>query len=119
MNKHITKAQIERALHLTREAQIGIQGYFIFGDPAETCQTAYETLDFWERYRDYHITMGYIRPYPGSPLWNGEVARGHLNTDQAQLEFIDKCVYAPPNLSKMSDKEWFTLQKDVQRAIIM
>ena len=119
MNKHITKAQIERALHLTREAQIGIQGYFIFGDPAETRQTAYETLDFWERYRDYHITMGYIRPYPGSPLWNGEVARGRLNTDQAQLEFIDQCVYAPPNLSKMSDKEWFTLQKDVQRAIIM
>lgn len=119
MNKHITKAQIGRALYLTREAQIGIQGYFIFGDPAETSQTAYETLDFWERHRDYHITMGYIRPYPGSPLWSREMAQGHLDTDRVQLEFIDQCVYAPPNLTKMNDKEWFALQKDVQKAIIM
>ena len=119
MNKHISKTQIERALYLTREAVIGIQGYFIFGDPAETSQTAYETLDFWERHRDYHITMGYISPYPGSPLWNREMAQGHLDTDRVQLEFIDQCVYAPPNLTKMNDKEWFALQKDVQKAIIM
>ena len=118
MNKHISKTQIEKALHLTREAGICSQGYFIFGDPAETSQTAYETLDFWEKHRDYHITMGYIRPYPGSPLWDREMALGHLGTDKAQLELIDKCVYAPPNMTQMNDKEWFRLQKDVQKAII-
>ena len=118
MNKHINKTMIENALDLTREAGIGVQGYFIFGDPEETTQTAYDTLNFWKAHRDHHITMGYIRPYPGSVLWNRETAKGHLDTDEAQLELIDKCVYAPPNMTRMNKKEWFALQRDVQKAII-
>ncbi len=118
MKKNITKLQIERAMELTRKAGIGIQGYFIFGDTAETKETAYETLDFWKKHKDYHITMGYIRPYPGSELWKRAIAAGHLKTFAEQLNFLDKCVSAPPNLSKMNGKEWFELQKDVQKAII-
>lgn len=119
MRKGIIKAQIERALKLTREAGIGIQGYFIFGDTAETKETAYETLDFWNKYSDYHITLGYIRPYPGSELWRRELASGRLDTPAEQLSFISKCVDSPPNLSRLSGKEWFELQKDVQKAIIL
>ena len=119
MNKHIVKAQIERALKLTRKAEIGIQGYFIFGDPAETKETAHETLDFWEKYSDYHITMGYIRPYPGSELWKREVSHEYLSTPEDQLRFIDLCVQAPPHLSNMNKGEWFELQKDVQKSLIM
>lgn len=66
MKKKINNVQIERALKLTRKAGIGIQGYFIYGDPAETKETAYETLNFWKKFKDYHITMGYVRPYPDS-----------------------------------------------------
>lgn len=119
MNKHITRAEIEKALKLTRKAGIGTQGYFIFGDPAETKETAYETLDFWKKYNSYHLTMGYVRPYPGSELWKNEMSKRHLNSASDQLEFIDKCVYDPPNLSKMNKKEWFEFQKDVQKAIIL
>jgi len=115
MNKHITSKEIEKALELTRKAGIGIQGYFIFGDPAETKETAYETLNFWKKRRDYHITMGYIRPYPGSELWKKKMSRC---SDTEHLEFLNKCVNCPPNLSKMSREEWFELQKDVQKAII-
>ncbi len=119
MKKHITKVQIEKALILTRKAGIGIQGYFIFGDTAETKETAYETLHFWKKYRDYHITMGYVRPYPGSELWDREIVEGRLNTAADQLRLLDQCVNNPPNLSRMDEKEWFGLQKDVQKAIIL
>lgn len=119
MNKHITRAEIEKALKLTRKAGIGIQGYFIFGDPAETKETAYETLDFWKKHNSYHLTMGYVRPYPGSELWKNEMSKRHLSSASDQLEFIDKCVYDPPNLSTMNEKEWFEFQKDVQKAIIL
>lgn len=119
MNKHITKAEIEKALKLTRKARMGIQGYFIFGDPAETKETAYETLDFWKKHYDYHLTMGYVRPYPGSELWKNEMGKRHLNSASDQLEFIDKCVYDPSNPSKMNEKEWLEFQKDVQKAIIL
>jgi len=42
MNKKIHVEQIENAIKLTREAKIGIQGNFLFGDPAETSETISE-----------------------------------------------------------------------------
>lgn len=119
MQKHITKVQIEKALKLTRKAKIGSQGYFIFGDPAETKETAYETLNFWKKHRDYHITLGYIRPFPGSVLWNQVMAKGRFKTQKDQLRFLDQCISAPPNMTKMNKKEWFELRKDVQKAIML
>lgn len=118
MKKNITISQIERAMDLTRKAGIGIQGYFIFGDPAETSETACETLDFWTKHKDYHITMGYIRPYPGSVLWKREITSNKLNSTSEQLNFLDHCILNPPNLTKMNEREWFELQKNVQKALI-
>jgi radical SAM superfamily enzyme YgiQ (UPF0313 family) len=118
MNKHITAAQIERAMVLTRQAGIGIQGYFIYGDPAETLETGLETLSFWNRHRDYHLTMGYVRPYPGSALWERETTEKDLSPD-GQLELLDACINRPPNISSMSHEEWFHLKKEVTRATIL
>ena len=119
MNKHITKDQIEKALIMTRNAGIGIQAYFIFGDTRETVDTARETLDFWKRYKDYHITLGYIRPYPGSDLWQQQIDTGKLETFDQQLAFLDLCIASPPNLTSMTPDEWFELQKDVQKELLL
>lgn len=119
MKKKINNVQIERALKLTRKAGIGIQGYFIYGDPAETKETAYETLNFWKKFKDYHITMGYVRPYPGSVIWNNQIVKGNLSSPEEQISFLDRCINDPPNICTMNAKEWFELQKDVQKAIIM
>lgn len=118
MNKHINAAQIERAMILTRKSGIGIQGYFIFGDPAETLNTGIETLTFWKKHRDYHLTMGYVRPYPGSVLWEQEVTKRDLTHCQ-QLAFLDACIYRPPNMTSMSHIEWFHLKKEITKAIIL
>jgi len=119
MRKNITKDQIRNALKLTREAGIGIQGYFIFGDTMETKETAYETLAFWEEHKDYHITLGCIRPYPGSILWDKAITKYDLNTDSKQLDFLDKCINDPPNLSCLNDQEWSELRKDIQRVLLL
>ncbi len=114
MKKFISSEQIERALRLSRAAGIGVQGYFIFGDPAETVETAKRTLDFWKVHEDYHITLGFVRPYPGSVLWSTELKKSSLD----ELSFLEKCTYDPPNMSKLSEKEWFQLWKDVQLALL-
>lgn len=119
MKKFITAEQIEKAMQLTRKAGIGVQAYFIFGDPAETKKSSHETLRFWKDHSDYHITMGYIRPYPGSELWKQEMDKGNIKDATEQLGFLDQCVNNPPNLSKMTAQEWFELQKNVQKAIMM
>jgi len=118
MNKHINAAQIKRAMILTRKAGIGIQGYFIFGDPAETLNTGIETLTFWRKHRDYHLTMGYVRPYPGSVLWEQEVTKRNL-THRQQLDFLDACINRPPNMTSMNHNEWFHLKKEITKAIIL
>jgi len=114
MKKFISKEQIDRALRLSRAERIGVQGYFIFGDPAETFETAHETLAFWKNHADYHITLGYVRPYPGSVLWETELKKNGLD----ELSFLEKCVYDPPNMSRLSPKDWFLLQKEVQSALM-
>jgi hypothetical protein len=117
IRKQITRAQIERALALSRSVGIGIQGYFIFGDPAETLETARDTLRFWRDHGDYHITLGYIRPYPGSVLWKKAAAAKPGAAEQ--LAFLDQCVVDPPNLSRMNAQEWFSLRKEVQTALLL
>jgi anaerobic magnesium-protoporphyrin IX monomethyl ester cyclase len=70
MKKKINMAQTKKALELTRELGIGIQGNFIFGDPAETPETATQTIDWWIQHSYYHLNMGALIPYPGSDVYN-------------------------------------------------
>ncbi len=114
MKKQISREQIGRALQLTRAAGIGVQGYFIFGDPAETLDTAQETIDFWKAHRDFHITLGYVRPYPGSLLWDNELEKSGLD----ELSFLEKCTYDPPNMGLLSVQGRFALEKKVQMALM-
>ncbi len=87
MKKHITAKQIEDALALSREIGIGIQGNFIFGDPAETLVTARETIDWWEKHYFYHINLTALIPYPGSQVYDYCLEQGLI---QDKMEFVKK-----------------------------
>ncbi|MBM7866703.1 radical SAM protein [Heliobacterium gestii] len=69
MKKKITVEKIEKALELTYQKGIGIQGNFIFGDPAEDEETVSETLDWWLQHQKYRINLSFIRLYPKSELY--------------------------------------------------
>jgi radical SAM superfamily enzyme YgiQ (UPF0313 family) len=85
MNKKATPAQIEQALDLTYRNKIGIQGNFIFGDPAETYDTANETLDWWARHRQYQINLTQLQIYPGSPVHAKAIKDGIIRDREQQL----------------------------------
>ncbi len=51
MKKYIKPEQIHNAIHKTLDKGISIQANFIFGDVAETMDTAMETLNFWKNIR--------------------------------------------------------------------
>jgi anaerobic magnesium-protoporphyrin IX monomethyl ester cyclase len=69
MKKPITAEQIDFALKATMRQKIGIQGNFIFGDTAETWETAMETLDYWKKNGRGQIILGFIQPYAGSTIY--------------------------------------------------
>lgn len=101
MNKKIKFVQTERALKLTYDYGIAIQGGFIFGDVEETLETATKTLNWWKEHTEYGITLNFITAYPGTPLYKQAVLKGVIKDE---VQFIrDGCPVV--NLSKMSKAE--------------
>lgn len=119
MNKRITPKQIDRTLRIAQRLNMGIQGNFIFGDRAETVETAKETLDYWKENHDLFgdaISLGFINPYPGTALYN-HCLRKSLITDE--LDFVENHIFDPINMSDtMSDREFRQLQSDLAEAAI-
>lgn len=96
MQKKIKRSETEEALRLLYEAGIGIQGILIFGDPAETKESAQNTLDWWMEHIHYDLQLSAIIAYPGTPIFDHGVAKGVISDP---VQFIkDGCP-----LVKLSD----------------
>ncbi len=113
MRKPITPELINRAFHETMNAKIGIQANLIFGDVAETKETAKETLDWWEKNCKGQVGMGFIQPYPGSRIYEHCLEKGIIKD---KLEFIKNGIsldnwYNMTN--NMSDEEIKQLKKEI------
>lgn len=109
MRKHITIEQIEGALKLLHDVGLNSAGTFIFGDLAETKETAMRTIDWWKRHPQYLIKLAFIVVYPGSHLYKVACEKGIIKD---RVKFIkDGCPYI--NVSKMTDKEYAELTEIV------
>jgi len=113
MRKPITPELINRTFHETINAGIGIQANLIFGDVAETKETAKETLDWWKKNCKGQIGMGFIQPYPGSEIYNYCLKKGIIKD---KLNFIKNEISQGHwfNMTeKMSDEEIKQLKKEI------
>jgi len=102
MRKKITLVDIEKALRETREADIDIQGGLIFGDTKETEETANNSLQWWERHREYGLELNMINVFPGTGLYTGAVERGIITDRIKYLQ--DGCPLT--NVSQMTDSQY-------------
>ncbi len=78
MQKKITAAQIAKAVKMTREARIGIQANFLFGDIVETEQTLQETLAFQQANELFFVDWSAVIPYPGTQLFDRAIERNQI-----------------------------------------
>jgi len=69
MRKHITVEQIDKALKIIYDAKVPFSGNFIFGDIAETVETATNTFNWWLAHPHYNINLWMVVSYPGSYLY--------------------------------------------------
>lgn len=87
MKKGTTPEQIRRAIRLTSDAGIGVQGSFIFGDIAETAETIKETMLFFDQScRESIVSLGYLTPYPGSEIFDYCVQHKLIQDKKAYYE---------------------------------
>ncbi len=102
MHKHTTAKQIEAALGWCYSAGIGIQGNLIFGDKAETVETAQNSITWWRQNKKYAINMTHIVPYPGTELYQYAIASGILRDRQKFLEDGCPVLRLTPHLPAIS-----------------
>ncbi len=114
MRKHTTVEQIEHALKLVYDSAISLEGAFIFGDVAETVETAENTLKWWREHSQYRISLNLITVYPGSGLYKHACEKGII---QDRLKFLkDGCPQV--NVSKMTDEQMGVLTRRLMEAPI-
>jgi len=103
MRKGITVEQITRALELTYDAGLMIEGGFIFGDLNETMETATNTLDYWRTHNDMHyLNLAMISVFPGSFLYKHACKTGLIQDREQFLR--DRCPLV--NVSRLTDSQY-------------
>jgi len=100
MKKKASVEQIENAMKLTYDAKIGIQGNFIFGDPAETVDSVNNTLTWWAKHREYQINLAVINLYPGTPLYFRGMEEGKIDNTGMTI---------PDHLTNLTQMNYHTL----------
>jgi len=113
MNKRTQPEQIEAALKLAEQVQVGFGGNFIFGDPAETFQTALESLEFYKKHCLYaHVNVGSVHPYPGSRLFDYCLEQGIIADKSKYYDNIDQVSY---NMTRLPQQEWVRLMTEIMQ----
>lgn len=105
MNKKTDVSQITEAVRLADSVGIGFGGNLIFGDPAETQLTIYESLDFFAKYGvSAFIFLSFLRPYPGNRLFDYCSEKGIIRDKGEYYANIDQ---AAINMTSLPDSIWY------------
>ena len=107
MKKRIKPEEIHHAIHATLDRKISIQANFIFGDVAETLETAKETLAFWKEHKEAGILLNFIRAYPNSAIYQHCIRKGLIKD---RLDFIENHMFGLMNMTEMSDDDFLRLR---------
>lgn len=87
MKKRSKKEQIMITLERTYDRKIGIQGNLIFGDTAETLETANESMSWWANNRKYQLYLSRLQVFPGSPDYIMAIRNGLVTN---RVKFSEK-----------------------------
>jgi radical SAM superfamily enzyme YgiQ (UPF0313 family) len=109
MGKNITVEQIDHTLKKVYEAGIFFQGVFIFGDEAETYETAENTLNYYLEHREYKIDLNTITVFPGCRLYKNAIKNGIIKDPAQYLK--DGCPQI--NNTQMTNQEYAVIIKKI------
>ena len=102
MRKNISIEKIESALEHAWELNINVVAGILFGDVAETAETAKNALVWHEKNSKYGLMLNMIDVFPGTHLYKNAWDRGIIKD---KVEFLRKgCPLT--NVTSMSDEEY-------------
>lgn len=120
MRKKITAADIAHAVRMSRQARIGFQANFLFGDPAETVETLQESLRFQQENQLYFNDWSAVIPYAGTQIFDYAFEKGLIKNKlefiRAQCNISDYLYRHQLNMTQMSDadyKSWYIRLREI------
>lgn len=112
MHKGITLSQIERALSMLNDAGLNSRSGVIFGDSAETYETAMFTLNWYRsNCKRFRMFVDMIISFPGSILYKRATSAGIIPDKVKFLQ--DNCPIV--NVSKMTKEEFGNIVHEVEK----
>lgn len=118
MNKGITPEQIDKSMKDTMNEKIAIQACFLFGDIAETRESAYETLNYWKDNCKGQVNLNFVEPYPNSKLYQYCIKEGIIKDKLTFIKDLIRFGDLNYNMTKnMTDEELKEFDKDRLKAI--
>ena len=118
MNKRISSSQIEYVMQLAAQYHLQLRSGLIFGDKAETEETATASFEWLEKHRNYNeilrrpaIMADMIIPFPGSALYKYAVEN---NIIEDEIEYLRMgCPLV--NLTSLSNEKYKNIIHRVQQ----
>ena len=102
MRKGLTIEKITDTLEMVHKKGMALVGSLIFGDIAETRETAQHSIDWAIAHPEYGITLAMIRVFPGTYIYKYACENGLIRD---RVKFLrDGCPQI--NISKMNDTEF-------------
>lgn len=112
MRKGITLEQIEKALDMLSDAGLNTRSGIIFGDTAETYDTAMFTLDWFRKNCNrYRMFVDMIIAFPGSVLYKRACRSGIIPDPVKFLQ--DGCPIV--NVSRMDNRQFTDLVHQIEK----
>lgn len=111
-NKQVTVEQMYEALKVTRLAGIEVTLGFMIGFPEESKETVDETVHFCIKNDIQLISMFFVTPYPGTPLYDEVRQRGLIKDEERYLEHLHNAEADTfnINLTRFTDNGLFNLR---------
>ena len=116
MNKKTDISQTIEAIRLSQEVGIGFCGNLLFGDPAETVETAKETLNFFLEYcMHVSVFFGALEAYPGCQLFDRCMEKGFFRDRESYYADLGKYRY---NFTGMSNRDYVDYNAIISEAAL-
>ncbi len=110
MKKHNKASIVSATLQHTYDSRLDIQGNLIFGDRAETVETAEESLTWWENNLHLGVNLTMLALYPRSEMYANAVDKGIVRDPPGFIKAGCPIV----NAGSMSDEDFAALRVRVQ-----
>ncbi len=114
LKKGIKKSQAYKAVTALKSAGVPILASYIIGSPGDTHESIRKTFEFAKELDTDQAKFMICTPFPGTELFRMAVEKGLLsgNPTPAECSGITYYQHVAANLSKVSDEELLSYQRD-------